>query len=407
MHIPGEVLKIINILEKNGHDAYIVGGCVRDMLLGLEPKDFDICTSAYPEKVLELFPGSIPTGIKHGTVTVIVNGIPFEVTTFRVESVYTDHRHPDKVIFSDSLTDDLKRRDFTINAMAYHPAKGIMDPYNGIGDLKDRVIRTVGNPEDRFGEDALRMLRAVRFQATYGFSIDNDTFIAIRKLSKNICAISRERILEEFNRILLASYPEAFQSLFETGLLKYIFPVFPRRTTDFTPVKKLPGELSARWAGFLWLTGIHNPEDIRTICSSLKMSNKLKNEILKISMLLNTELPANSFMLRKTLSTVGLETFDRALSTMKVLNINKTGLSETEKAFNQIICEKHCLSLSNLAVNGGDLIKAGFKPGKELGTILNALFICVLQNPDLNRKDILLCFADIINRQPAQLTNPP
>jgi len=398
MHIPEEVLTIIEKLEKNGHSAYIVGGCVRDMLLGLKPKDFDICTSAYPEQVLELFPRSIPTGIKHGTVTVIVNNIPFEVTTFRVESVYTDHRHPDKVIFSDSLTEDLKRRDFTINAMACHPVKGIIDPFNGIRDLNDKIIRTVGNPEERFGEDALRMLRAIRFQAAYGFSIDSDTFSAITKLSGNIGAISRERILEELNKTLLASYPEAFGNLIKTGLLDRIFPVSYIKTNDLTPIKELPAELSTRWSGFLRLIGVHDVEDARTICSSLKMSNKLKNEILKTTTLLNSPLPPNRYMLRKTLSDFGLEIFVRASGIMKILNLNKD-LPETERNVSQIIMEKHCLNISDMAVNGRDLMEAGIKPGRQLGAIINALFICVLQNPGLNRKDILILFAGIINKQ--------
>jgi len=397
--IPEEVLAIINKLENNGYSAYIVGGCVRDMLLGLKPKDFDICTSARPEQVLELFPRSIPTGIKHGTVTVIVNDAPFEVTTFRVESVYTDHRHPDKVMFSDSLTEDLKRRDFTINAMAYHPSRGIIDPFDGINDLESRIIKTVGNPEERFGEDALRMLRAIRFQAVHGFSIDKDTLSAITKLSKNIKAISRERILEELNKTLLASYPEAFLNLIKTGLLECIFPVPFLKTGDLALIKKLPDHLSARWAGFLQLTGIHDIEDARAICSGLKMSNKLKNEILKITTLLNTPLPANCFMLRKTLSDYGYETYARALTIMKVLNINKKELSETERRVNQILREKHCLSISGMAVSGGDLIKAGIRPGIQLGAVINTLFICVLQNPALNRRDILIPFAIIINNK--------
>ncbi|NLM09532.1 MAG: CCA tRNA nucleotidyltransferase [Clostridiaceae bacterium] len=399
MYIPDEVLTVINILEKNDHNAYLVGGCVRDMLLGLKPKDFDICTSARPEKVLELFPGSIPTGIKHGTVTVIIDDLPVEITTFRIESDYTDHRRPDKVLFSDSLTEDLKRRDFTVNAIAYHPVEGIIDPFNGIRDLKDKIIRTVGNPGERFGEDALRMLRAIRLQACYGFSIDNDTFSAIRALSKNIGAISRERILEELNRILLASYPEAFKNLLKTKLLNYIFPIPISETADLTSLKNLPEELTTRWSGLLWLTGVRDAEAIRAICSGLKMSNKLKNEILKISMLLNTRLPRNQFTIRRTLSIVGPESFARAISIMKILKLNKNNLLEIEKASSQIISEKHCLSLSNLAVNGGDLVKSGFKPGKDLGIILNTLFICVLQNPDLNQKDILIQFADIINQK--------
>lgn len=399
MNIPAEVLTIMEILEKNGYSAYIVGGCVRDMLLGLKPKDYDICTSAYPEQVMELFPKCIPTGIKHGTVTVIINSTPFEVTTFRVETGYTDHRHPDKVVFSDSLTEDLKRRDFTINAMAYHPVKGIIDPFNGTQDLRNRVIRTVGNPRERFDEDALRMLRAIRFQAIYGFSIDKDTFSAIKELSENISLISHERILEELNRILAGSYTEAFRNLIESNLLKHILPVPFSGTADLSCLNKLPEELPARWAGLLWLAEIRDLNDIKKTCAVLKMSNRLKNEIIKTSVLLNSRLPKSPFLIRVAVSEAGHETFVRALKIMEVFNLNGSRLPEAKKTAAQIISEKQCLNLSDLAVSGSDLLSAGMKPGKELGKILNALFVCVLQKPELNRKDILLLFAETIGKK--------
>lgn len=399
MNIPAEVLTIMEILEKNGYSAYIVGGCVRDMLLGLKPKDYDICTSAYPEQVMELFPKCIPTGIKHGTVTVIINSTPFEVTTFRVETGYTDHRHPDKVVFSDSLTEDLKRRDFTINAMAYHPVKGIIDPFNGTQDLRNRVIRTVGNPRERFDEDALRMLRAIRFQAVYGFSIDKGTFSAIKELSENISLISHERILEELNRILAGSYTEAFRNLIESNLLKHILPVPFSGTADLSCLNKLPEELPARWAGLLWLAEIRDLNDIKKTCAVLKMSNRLKNEIIKTSVLLNSRLPKSPFLIRAAVSEAGHETFVRALKIMEVFNLNGSRLPEAKKTAAQIISEKQCLNLSDLAVSGSDLLSAGMKPGKELGKILNALFVCVLQKPELNRKDILLLFAETIGKK--------
>ncbi|HZK27441.1 MAG TPA: CCA tRNA nucleotidyltransferase, partial [Thermoclostridium sp.] len=200
--IPNNILRIIDILENNGHKAYIVGGCIRDMLLNIKPKDYDICTSARPEQVQKLFKKSIPTGIKHGTVTVISDSNPVEVTTFRVESGYSDRRHPDNVNYTDSLIEDLKRRDFTMNAIAYHPVQGIIDPFDGASDIKRRIIKTVGDPKERFNEDALRMLRAIRFQARFNFSIEQNTLNAIEALSKNIKDVSRERILLELNGIM-------------------------------------------------------------------------------------------------------------------------------------------------------------------------------------------------------------
>lgn len=396
--IPDEVLKIITVLENAGHKAFIVGGCMRDLLLGFEPKDFDICTSAHPEQVLNLFSKSIPTGLKYGTVTVIVNDIPFEITTFRIESDYTDHRHPDNVKYSDSLAEDLNRRDFTINAIAFHPAKGIIDPFNGIKDLNNKIIRTVGNPKDRFKEDALRMLRAIRFQARFGFTIDSETFSAIELMSKNIRDISRERILDELNGILLAPFPEAFENLFKTGLYNNIFPVSFSVLSDLKPLRELSNELIARWSALLWLLGIRDIEDIRVICSILKMSNKLKGGILKTSKLLNASLPKNSFTLRKALATTGYDIFVHYLSIMKTLGNSKKNVIEIEETVKEIISKKNCINLSKMAVSGGDLIEAGFKQGKELGVILETLFICVLQKPELNRKDILISVANTINQ---------
>mgnify|MGYP000857557246 FL=1 len=400
MQIPEEVLTVIETLEKNGYEAYIVGGCVRDMLLDIKPKDFDICTSARPEQVLGLFPKCIPTGIKHGTVTVIVNNIPIEVTTYRTESDYTDFRHPARVKFSDSLTEDLKRRDFTINAMAYHPSRGIVDPFGGINDLRDRIIRTVGNPLERFAEDALRMLRAIRFQAVFGFSVDAETYASIRALSKNISAISRERILEELNRILVSSYPEALKSLMETKLLNYVFPVPFSETADLKQITQLPADIFARWAAFLRFTGIQSDEDVRKTCSELKMSNMLKNEIIKITKLLNAGLPKNPYLIRLAISDTGPESFARALNIMKIIVPGNTNITETEKNFSQVMNDKKCTSISELAVKGGDLISAGFaKPGKEVGILLNTLFHCVLQNPELNRKDVLMLIAGVLRNK--------
>ena len=206
IYIPGEAEEIITTLEANGHEAYLVGGCVRDALMGRTPKDYDICTSALPQQVILLFDKTIPTGVNHGTVTVMLRNLPFEVTTFRTDADYTDHRHPDTVLFSGSLLQDLERRDFTINAMAFHPVKGIIDPFDGLDDLRKKLIRTVGEPLKRFREDALRMLRAVRFKARFGFSVHKVVLDAIKELAGTIRFVSRERILSEINGILLSPF---------------------------------------------------------------------------------------------------------------------------------------------------------------------------------------------------------
>ncbi len=397
--IPNNILRIIDILENNGHKAYIVGGCIRDMLLNIKPKDYDICTSARPEQVQKLFKKSIPTGIKHGTVTVISDSNPVEVTTFRVESGYSDRRHPDNVNYTDSLIEDLKRRDFTMNAIAYHPVQGIIDPSDGASDIKRRIIKTVGDPKDRFNEDALRMLRAIRFQARFNFSIEQNTLNAIEALSKNIKEVSRERILLELNGIMLSPYPECLNKIFTTGLYNYIFPTNFPRIPDLIYLKNAPEELASRWAAFFKLTGLEDIEDIKLNCSSLKMSNNLKRDIIGISKLLNKPLPKNYFLLRYELSIVGQDIFDHALNIKRILGNNKEDIKEVEIFFNNIVNEKHCISFSDMAINGADLISNGFETGKKLGDILNVLFIFVLQKPELNQKDILLLFANIVNEE--------
>lgn len=224
INIPSTVSNIINILESHGFEAYVVGGCVRDSILGRVPNDWDITTDALPEKVMEVFKDIgatvVPTGIKHGTVTVIINNDSYEITTYRIDGEYKDSRRPEEVIFTSKLEEDLARRDFTINAMAFNPKEGLKDYFNGIDDLKERKIRTVRNPMDRFEEDALRMLRAIRFSAQLTFDIEEETIEAIKKLSSNIKNISVERIREEFNKIILSDNPKAIYDLYEYGLLE-------------------------------------------------------------------------------------------------------------------------------------------------------------------------------------------
>ena len=249
--IPEEISYIISTLEHNGFEAWLIGGCVRDFCMGIKPKDYDICTSARPEQIAPLFDKTINTGIEHGTVTVVINSYSVEVTTFRIDSDYTDHRRPDFVIYSGSLTKDLKRRDFSINAMAYHPSRGIMDPYNGRKDIADRIIRTVGDPAERFKEDALRMLRAIRFISRFNFELEHETKNAIQLLANTIQFVSAERILSEINEILLSSNPEAFILLFELGLIPYIIKIPIPSIPDMKLFRKLD-KSSLRWAALLW-----------------------------------------------------------------------------------------------------------------------------------------------------------
>ncbi|MBR0153830.1 MAG: CCA tRNA nucleotidyltransferase, partial [Lachnospiraceae bacterium] len=224
MLIPANAELILRSLEEAGHEAYIVGGCVRDALLGREPQDWDITTSALPEQVQALFRRTIDTGIQHGTVTVMFGKEAYEVTTYRIDGEYHDGRHPDQVTFTRSLEEDLKRRDFTINAMAYNPKRGLVDLFGGQKDLAERVIRAVGDARERFSEDALRMLRAVRFAGQLGFAIEEGTLEGIRALAPTLAKISQERIREELTKLLLSPQPELLETAIDTGMTAVILP---------------------------------------------------------------------------------------------------------------------------------------------------------------------------------------
>ena len=228
IEIPSGAERILRALRDSGYEAYIVGGCVRDCLLGKEPADWDITTSARPEQVKAVFRKTVDTGIKHGTVTVLMNDGKYEVTTFRTDGVYTDHRHPDAVTFSPDLKEDLKRRDFTVNAMAYSAESGIVDLFGGMADMERKVIRAVGDPKSRFGEDALRMMRAVRFSAQLGYDIDPETAAAVKELAPTLSAVSGERIRDELEKLLVSDNPGRLRDLCELGLTAVFLPEFDR-----------------------------------------------------------------------------------------------------------------------------------------------------------------------------------
>ena len=230
MHIsiPKHASDIIKTLSSHGYEAFVVGGCVRDSILGKEPADWDITTSALPEQVKALFPRTIDTGLKHGTVTIMMDKIGYEVTTYRIDGTYEDHRRPNDVTFTSSLREDLMRRDFTINAMAYNEEKGLVDLFGGIQDLNDRIIRCVGNPTERFDEDALRMFRAVRFAGQLNFNIEKGTLAAIEAQHAFLKDVSAERIQIELLKLLISGHPEMIRAAYETGLTSVFLPEFDR-----------------------------------------------------------------------------------------------------------------------------------------------------------------------------------
>ena len=312
IYIPGEAEEIITTLEANGHEAYLVGGCVRDALMAEHRRITISALQLYRQQVILLFDKTIPTGVNHGTVTVMLRKLPFEVTTFRTDADYTDHRHPDTVLFSGSLLQDLERRDFTINAMAFHPVKGIIDPFDGLDDLRKKLIRTVGEPLKRFREDALRMLRAVRFKARFGFSVHKVVLDAIKELAGTIRFVSRERILSEINGILLSPFPEEMSVIFQTGLSEYIFPACEAGIPSLYTLKLLPEKLQVRWAALLREVGITGKEVIKTFCEGMKMSNTLSKDILTLSGLLAETLPYTGYSVRKAVCEVGISCFNDA-----------------------------------------------------------------------------------------------
>lgn len=394
--IPTEINHIITKLEQNSFEAWLVGGCVRDYLMGITPKDYDICTSAQPEQIISLFNKTISTGIKYGTITVLIGNCSVEVTTFRADSDYTDHRRPNNVIYSRSLAEDLKRRDFTINAIAYNPVRGIKDPHNGQKDISDRIIRTVGDPTIRFYEDALRMLRAIRFKARFNYDIHIETKSAIESLAQTIKFVSYERILTELNEILSSTHPEAFIALYKLGLINFIFPLPILSMPDMKPFNQLEEKLSVRWAALLWQMGFCINGNIEKICRNFKMSNAMTKEIAVISDILNRPLPYSCYNIRLLMASTSLNSIQSGLTILRTYNFYTAEINYIEKTMKLIIENKHCISLSNLAIDGNDLIAFGFKPGKQLGEFLEILFLCVLQNPFINHKDILLTFAGYI-----------
>ena len=271
IHIPRAAEEIIGKLNKHGFEAYVVGGCVRDALLGREPEDWDITTSAKPEQVKAIFGRTIDTGIKHGTVTILRGRTGYEVTTYRIDGEYEDGRHPKSVEFTPDLVEDLKRRDFTMNAMAYNGEDGLVDVFGGQQDMKARLIRCVGRAEDRFTEDALRILRALRFAAQLDFEIETETEAALRKLAPNLVHVSKERIQTELTKLLLSEHPNRMRRVFDCGAAAYVSDTFAKLEPEKIAVSpRLPARKSLRWAALL---RHQSAEDAKRILRELKLDN--------------------------------------------------------------------------------------------------------------------------------------
>lgn len=381
IQIPRKVEQIITTLNQHGFEAYAVGGCVRDALLNRTPEDWDITTSARPEQVKNLFRRTVDTGIRHGTITVMDGKEGYEVTTYRIDGEYADGRHPDTVEFTSDLLEDLKRRDFTINAMAYSRQTGVVDAFDGVKDLQQGVIRCVGNAVERFTEDALRVLRAIRLSAQLDFTIEPSTREAIELLAPGIAKVSKERIQAELSKILQSAHPRRLKDVYQTGISNYISPAFaaiPWERIRIPP--SLPPVKYVRWAAFLRLV---SPEEAVAVLKDLKLDNDTIAKVKTLVAWSGAVLPPEPAAIRKAMSRMEPEVWDFLI----VLNECGAGIRELTDGIRR---RGDCLRLKDLAVNGQDLIAAGIKPGKEIGMILERMLDGVLENPEVNQKEILI-----------------
>lgn len=460
MKIPEQAEEIIHILEQNGYEAYLVGGCVRDMLLDREPEDWDITTNARPKEVKSLFHRTIDTGIKHGTVTVMMDGCGYEVTTYRIDGEYEDGRHPNHVSFTSELAEDLKRRDFTINAMAYNNQSGLIDLFGGQQDLTQGRISCVGNPMERFSEDALRILRAIRFAGQLGFAIEETTLEAAKQLAPSLSKISAERIRIELVKLLVSHHPERLLTAWEYNITKVILPEFD-----------IMMETPQNNPHHCYTVGKHCMETLKNVHIHWKerkseQENKRENEksfqIMCLSALFHDvakpcvktsdEQQIDHFYghppksadlaeqilwrlkfdrdtiervkhlilwhdyrysekksgMRHAVSKIGKDVMQDLffLQRCDVLAQNPEkrkekllALDKAELLFQQIQEDGECTDLKMLAVSGRDLLALDFPQGKELGTMLHMLLEHVLETPEDNEKQILLELAQKLRRE--------
>ena len=404
MNLPMNVKIVLEALHNNGHLAYVVGGCVRDFLLGKEPKDYDVATSALPEQIMDVFKGYevIPTGLQHGTVTVVVGGTPIECTTFRIEIGYSDGRHPDNVLFALSVEDDLMRRDFRMNAIAYNPWHGLVDPYNGIKDLENKTIRCMGNPYDRFNEDGLRVLRALRFAAQLGFDIEDETAKAIHDCKHLLGNISRERIQSELCKILESNHCGCEVLTEYQDVVSMFLPNTKVRHLQQVYMKKLgcmPTDESDDIISRLAILFNHDVQNTYASLKELKFSNEIVAYVTQLVSYHMFELPMLKHEMKALMNKMSLEQIRRLIfirKTKAMLQEDIEDVAISESILNEILNNDECYNLKQLAINGNDLIERGVAQGREIGNILNVLLEMVIVDNVKNDKEELLEMADEI-----------
>ncbi len=387
---PKYVRHILVTLQSHGHQAFLVGGSTRDMLLGRVPLDWDISTSALPEQVMEIFPDCEATGLKHGTVTVKINSRSAEVTTFRSEGSYTDHRHPDMVSFVGDLTTDLSRRDFTMNAIAFSPDGLMADPFDGCTDIENRLIRAVGLPQLRFQEDALRMFRAVRFSARLGFEIEQETLDAIKIKAHLAAEVAAERVRDEIEKILLSPAPEKVFDLIEYGLMDSYLLSRPDHITDGGALSKLPRKKALyRWTCLCAVLEHYGCiESAESFLTALKMDKRRIRLCTDAAFILTTSIPETTVEWKRLLNKYGVDSVSCAAAVGDVLKHDEPYTKELKS----ILKSGECFSLKHLAVTGDDLMTLGLS-GRELGEMLQFLLDYVMEFPQFNQHDLLLSLA--------------
>lgn len=433
IQLPEKVQFIISRLEQAGYEAYAVGGCVRDSLLGRQPHDWDVTTSAKPMQVKEVFRHTIDTGIQHGTVTVMLDHEGFEVTTYRIDGEYEDSRHPKEVTFTVNLVEDLKRRDFTINAMAYNDRSGIVDAFGGVEDLENGIIRCVGEAAERFGEDALRILRAVRFSAQLGFSIADGTKAAATALAPNLNHISAERIQAELVKLLVSAHPDYMRDAYALGITRI---VLPELDDAFATQQNHPHHMynvgehlmqcllhtradkSLRLAALLHDIGkpqtkttdadgtdhFHGHVEVSErmavdILKRLKFDNDTITKVQKYVKYHDYNAEPNARAVRRAVNKIGAEYFTQVLELRRADTLAQSTYQQAEKLeriaviarlYSEIMEKQQCVSLKTLEITGNDIIALGVPKGKKIGAILAELLDDVLQNPENNTHDYLM-----------------
>lgn len=433
IQLPPEITYALERIQQAGFEAFIVGGCVRDALIGIDIHDYDITTSALPSQILQLFSSFtvIQTGLKHGTITVIINYMPIEITTYRIDGAYTDHRHPDGVSFTRSLIEDLKRRDFTINALAYNPKTGIIDYFRGKEDIQNKIIRTVGNPEDRFTEDGLRIMRALRFSAVLAFKIEANTKRAIHTHKDKLQHISIERITSELSKMICGEYIEEVLIEF-WDVINVIIPDLSIESNDSPAysayelaVKTLtntPPVLHLRMAALL-----HNIDQsigysslegesmvikdrgeksaliAKKILENMRFNKKSINRVYTLISYYDVDLIEDKSYIKKWMNQLSPKVLKELLELQKAKLLsqeykNNRELDKLEKInalIDEILTSSSCYSIKDLAINGQDLIKLGIPQGKLIGQILQELLEEVVEQNVDNEKEELL---DVVRR---------